>query len=46
MKLQKKVFQKTALHFAVETNNLEIVQLLLNIQRINVNATYIFKKYF
>ena len=35
-------FNSTALHFAVEKNNIEIVQLLLTNKKINVNSFQIF----
>lgn len=35
------LFQKTALHVAVENENTEIVQLLLSCKNININYPYI-----
>ena len=46
MQFEIKVFQRTALHIAVEKENTIIVQLLLSNEKINVNLQNILYFYF
>lgn len=44
MKLYFNYFQKTVLHIALKSKNIQIIKLLLSYKNLDVNIPYVFKK--